>query len=338
MGRLRLVFGGLLACSAGLFTAVACTTPEVTQAPLPTQQQNNNNNNNNTGDDDTTTNPGSVTPESDPPLPDGGKPPGRVYAHTRDTLYLYDPLVKKLTVVAPFGGLQQGVQADGTADRVLDIALDKDSVMYGTTDTGFIKIDPVTAKVTYIHQEGNFEYPNALTFVPTGTVDPTKEALVGFKQLDGQTGATSYVRIDLTSGAITTIGDINGATTFGAFQWQSSGDIIAMSRDGNRAFVTVKLWNPDGGTVDGDPGTDSLAEIDPAKGTIKNIIGDIGQPNLYGLGQWAGTAYGFNAAGNIIQIDLTTGAGTTLTTLTDDAGVAGSWFGAGVTTNSPTKP
>ena len=203
--------------------------------------------------------------------------------------------------------------------------------MYGTTDTGFVKISPTDATVTYIHQEGNYEYPNALTFVPLGTVEPTKEALVGFKQVDGQTGATSYVRIDLTSGAMTTIGDINGGAAFGQAAWQSSGDIIAMRRDGNRAFVTVKPWNPDGGLPD-DTGTDSLAEIDPATGLIKTIIGAIGQEDLYGLGQWAGTAYGFNDQGNIIQIDLTSGAGTTLTTLTDDSGAPEAWFGAGVTT------
>src|SRR5690348_13040894 len=43
--------------------------------------------------------PDPPKPEPDPILPDGGKPPGRVYAHTADTLYLFNPLAKTLTVI-----------------------------------------------------------------------------------------------------------------------------------------------------------------------------------------------------------------------------------------------
>ena len=84
-------------------------------------------------------------------------------------------------------------------------------------------------------------------------------------------------------------------------------------------------------------GNDYLAEIDPKTGAIRAIIGDTGQKNFYGLGQWAGTAYGFNDIGNIVEINLATGAGTVRMTAATDAGAL-TWFGAGVTTVAPTRP
>jgi hypothetical protein len=331
MDRFRYFLIGCGLVSFATAAVIACTPdPAPTGTPLTTNtdkpKKTTGDDDTTSGDDDTTT----VKPESDPPLPDGGKPPGRVYAHTADTLYLYDPLIKTLTKIGPFTGVDPG-------DRMLDIALDRDSVMYGTSDEGLVKIDPTTAACVYIKKDASINYPNALTFVPKGTLDPTKDALVGFTQGVGTAGATKYVRIDTSTGEVSApLGDLNkdGAP----INWKSSGDIIAMSRNGNRAFVTVKMFNPDGGTVDGDPGTDSLAEIDPKTGTIIDLIGDIGQPDFYGLGQWAGTAYGFNFEGNIVEINMVTGQGKTIMSVTDDAGAPVAWFGAGVTTDSPTKP
>lgn len=337
MERFRLLLVSCFGLAFGMGVVVACSPAPATQSNITTKPDKKAKGDDDTTADDDTTDDDTTTVPTEPadkPLPDGGKPPGRIYAHTAKTLYLFDPLVQTLKKVADFDGLDQSQPSD---ERMLDIALDSDSAMYGTTDYGFVRIDPSTAKVTYIKKNAvSFRFPNALSFVPMGTVDPTKEALVGYLQKEGTFGPTTYVRVDTTTGAVTEIGDLNptGAT----LTWRSAGDIISTFRGGNKAYLTVQLFNVDGGAVTADPGTDSLAEVDPKTGKIIKIIGDIGQPNFYGLGQWAGTSYGFNAGGNIVQINMDTGAGKTLLTLKEDGGATGSWFGAGMTTAAPTAP
>lgn len=306
---------GLVSLAA--FAVVACSSPKARKNDLPLRDLDD------TGEpreNEPTTDDLPRKPEADLPLPDGGKPPGRIYAHTATTLYLFDPLISKLTRIGPFSCLH-------ASDRMLDIALDRDGVMYGTSDDGFLKISPVDASCTYVKEDPAAGYPNSLSFVPIGTVDSTREALVGYQFQGGY--ATSYVRID-TNGEITPIGDLNapGATV----RYRSSGDLIALIRNGNKAYLTVKSL-----PMGGDDETDYLAEIDPTSGRILSILGDMGQKDLYGFAQWAGTGYGFDGAGHILEVNLATGASEVLMTLTEDGGVE-SWYGAGVTTDSPTKP
>lgn len=303
------------AASAAALVTLACSSPPPKRNDLKVRDDD-------TGDDKRDTRSGDGrSPEEDPPLPDGTKPPGRVYAHTADTLYLFDPLIQKLTKIGPFDCMKP-------TDRMLDIALDRGGIMYGTSDFGFLQIDPLDASCAYIKEDLAAGYPNSLTFVPAGTVDPAQEVLVGYQFGLGGSPATTYVRIDL-DGNITPIGELNDPGA--AIKYHSSGDLIALIRTG-KAYLTVKKLSEGG-----DEGNDYLAEIDPKTGRIMSILGETAHRDLFGLGQWAGTAYGFSAAGEIIGINLTTGSSTLLHTLTED-GVVGSWFGAGVTTDSPTKP
>jgi hypothetical protein len=256
--------------------------------------------------------------------PDAGSGPGRVYAHTTDTLYLYEPLEGALTEIGKFSCLKP-------AEPVIDLAVDRTGNMYATTFERFLSVDPITAKCSEIAvATGVDDYPNALSFVPAGTVDPTKEALVGYAALGANITSIDYVRIDIdgpTPGKMTKIGDLN-ASDAGA-QYKSSGDLISLIQDGNRTYLTVR----DKGNV----GTDMLAEVDPKTGNIKRILGDTGQNNLYGLGYWAGKGYGFADNGSIVAIDMTNGASTVLKTLTGDGGAAVPWYGAGVTTQAPVR-
>jgi hypothetical protein len=203
--------------------------------------------------------------------------------------------------------------------------------MYGTSDKGFLKIDPLDAKCSYVKVDEQAGYPNSLAFVPLGTVDPAKETLVGY-QYDPSVfdEATVYAKIDLATGAITRVGELNDPNS--ALKFKSSGDLIALIRNGNKAYLTVRTVNPDAGT-----GNDYLAEVDPTTGRIKVVLGETKKERLYGFGQWAGTGYAFSSAGEILEIDMQNGASKLVTTLTVDGG-AGSWFGAGVSTDSPTKP
>ena len=204
--------------------------------------------------------------------------------------------------------------------------------MYGTTRHNFIKIDPLTAKCTVIHVASDVDpYPNSLSFVPAGTVDPTKEALVGYKFAAGQ--AVTYVRVNTTDGSVTEIGTLNplGAD---ANKWAASGDMISLIQLGNKSYLTVKLQTqPDSGALN-----DSLAEVDPTTGRIKSIIGQIGEMQTYGLGYWAGKGYGFAGNGHVIEIDMSNGTSTLVQSNVDPStGALLPWYGAGVGTNVPVK-
>jgi hypothetical protein len=203
--------------------------------------------------------------------------------------------------------------------------------MFGTTFHKFVSIDPTNAKCTVIKDIGAAYYPNSLSFVPMGTLDATKEVLVGYAQrfFDGGLYIDDYATINTQTGELKIIGDLNppfGVNNDSEF-YDVAGDLIALIKDNNKAYVIVKP-DPGSGTIT----TNYLAEIDPKTGTMKSIVGPTQQVNTYGLGYWAGKGYGFSADGRITEINMATGATTTV--LTIDAG--GGWYGAGVTTDSPT--
>src|SRR5262249_48627423 len=142
--------------------------------------------------------------------------------------------------------------------------------------------------------------------------------------------ATVYVRIDLVTGALSKIGTLNDPAA--AVKYKSSGDLVALIRNGNRAFLTVHAIIDEAGT-----GKDQLAEVDPATGRIKSSRGETAKTHLWGLGQWAGKAYAFSDLGEILETDLTNGKTQSVTGIVSDAGPL-AWYGAGVTTDAPTAP
>jgi hypothetical protein len=267
------------------------------------------------------------TEKESPPVLSPGTPPSApaadalVYAHTADTLYTFDAIAKKLVQVGKLGCLTPG-------ERLLDIAVDGKGAVFGTSDQAFVAINPKDATCTRVVAEEDL--PNSLSFVPAGALDETKDALVGYA-FDDVGRAVRYVRIDTTTGRVTDIGMLNPPNA--AKQYVSSGDIFSVRRDSNKTYLTVR---DDEGT-EGTAEADMLAEIDPKTGAIKRIIGSTQQPRIYGLAYWAGKAYGFSEDGNVIEIDVTTGVSTLVTTLKTDTGPV-PWYGAGVTTEAPTTP
>jgi hypothetical protein len=222
-----------------------------------------------------------------------------VYAHSADTLYRLDPTSDQVTVVGLFQGCTQ----------VIDMALDQNSNAYVTTFDGFYKADLTSASCTRI-ASGN--YPNSLSFVPKGTVDPSAEALVGYQ-------GSQYVRIDETTGAVTNIGVglSNGYT--------SSGDIVSVA--GGGTFLTVK-----GGPEECN---DCLLQVDPTTGALIKNYGTVNHADVFGLAFWAGKAYGFDNGGEVFAIGYSGG-----TLVTKDIPVPNpppglSFWGAGSTTAAP---
>ena len=248
--------------------------------------------------------------------------PGRTYAHTVDTLYLFEPVSRDIKEIGKFSCLRKG-------EVVIDLAVDRTGNVYATTFNRFLTVDPNTASCTVIKEaEGGGTYPNALSFVPAGTLDPTTEALVGYAQSATDVEADDYVRIDTKTGEITKIGELNVADA--GTQYFSSGDLFSLIQDSNRTFLSVRVLGDVGGT-------DRIAEVDPASGAIKRIVGDTMQRNIFGLGYWGGKGYGFSEDGRVSEIDMTTGVAVIVKTLTAVTG--GSplpWYGAGVTTEAPT--
>jgi hypothetical protein len=225
-----------------------------------------------------------------------------VFGESASTLYKLDPVTKAVTVVGQFQG----------CDDVIDIALDKDSNMYGTTYDGVYVIDRTTAVCTLIASGTN--YPNSLSFVPAGTVDPTEEALVGYQ-------GDQYVRIDTTTGALSNIG-----TTIG-MGFSSSGDIVSVKASGsNPTYLTVK-----------GPGcaTDCLLQVDPSTGAFLKNWGPTGYSNVFGLAFWAGTVYGFDDGGDLFQIGFSGQALQVQAIPIPTAPPMLSFFGAGSTTSAP---
>jgi hypothetical protein len=219
-----------------------------------------------------------------------------VYAHSPTTLYRLDPNTLQVDTVADFNG----------CGEVIDIALDKDSNLYGTSFTGLYRINRDTAVCTEI---ATGSYPNSLSFVPAGVLDPANEVLVAYLGAD-------YIRIDVTTGAITTIGTIGGGLT-------SSGDIVSV--EGGGTYLTV-----DGPNCD-----DCLIQVNPADGGLQRNWGELGFPNVWGLAYWGGVAYGFDDNGSAFSIEFGGSTVTTTPIAFPGAPPGLRFWGAGSTTVAP---
>ncbi len=229
----------------------------------------------------------------------GGEPEvAEVYGHSPSTLYRLDPLTKEVTVVGSFTGCMS----------VIDIALDKDSNLIGTTFDGIYTIDKTTAACSLITSGS---YPNSLSFIPEGTLDPNVEALVGYE-------GDQYVRIDPTTGSKQLIGALGGNGLV------SSGDVVSVK--GGKSFLTVTgLSCP----------TDCLIEINPVSGQMVNNWGPLGYSAVYGIAFWAGSVYGFSEAGQLFEVSFPNQM--LMTTLIAQPPGTQFW-GAGSTTSAPPDP
>ena len=241
--------------------------------------------------------------------------PGKVYAHSADTLYLLEPISKQVTTVGTF---------DCTGSMV-DIAIDRTGRMTGSAAISFngglggalVSVDSTNAHCQVLNRGANLV--TSLTYVPEGTLVANAEALVGYAD-------DRYVRLDPTTGSLTDLGPLNNAAS-GGTTWISSGDVVSIKDGGTN--LTVK---PSTGAI---AGGDRIVEVDPRTGALKRIIGPTGSDDVLGLGYWGGIAYGFTIAGTLIQINLTTGAGSPIPIPGAAATPDLSFLGAGTTTVAP---
>ncbi len=222
---------------------------------------------------------------------------GEVFAHSENTLYRVDTRTRSLTEVGVFQG----------CTYVGDIALDESSNIYASTGTELFLVETNTARCTRI---AGGKFPNSLSFVPAGTLESDREALVGFQGGD-------YVKIDPKTGVVTKVGAIGEGL-------ESSGDVV--SAKGGKTFVSVK----------GNGCADCLVEIDPATGKLTQNWGPIGRVDVFGLAFWAGELYAFTNAGEMLLITLDTGK--LVATPIPITNPPKKFWGAGSTTSAPTGP
>jgi hypothetical protein len=218
--------------------------------------------------------------------------PQEVFAQSGGTLFRIDATTKALSKVGDFS----------CNDSVIDIAIDKQGNLFGTTFSSLVKIDKTNAKCTII-KDGN--YPNSLSFVPQGTVYPDREALVGYVGAD-------YVAIDpVTGDVITNPGILKGG-------YASSGDVVSVIGGGTYLTVT------------GNGCDDCIVRVDPATGAMVENLGPVGYSNVFGLAFWGGEVYGFNDEGELFVYDLKTNQAKAVPIPNAPSGV--SFYGAGSTT------
>jgi hypothetical protein len=234
----------------------------------------------------------------------------KVYAHSGSTLYRIDTVNFGTVQIGPLAGL-------GSAS-LTDLAVDKNDHMVGVTLNNLYTVDATTGACTLIKSlSATTHNPTSLSYVPSDLSDPNSADILVTADSVGD-----VYQIDETSGNATKLGSYGGS---GATKVVSSGDLIGVRGLGIYATVDV-------GTGSGT--NDYLARINPATWEATPIGSGTSYNNIFGLGFWAGTIYGFvddktTHTGKIISIDPNTGVGTEILSSAIE------WYGAGVTTDAP---
>ena len=233
----------------------------------------------------------------------------KVYAHSGSVLYRIDTVNFGTVQIGPLTGL-------GSAS-LTDLAVDKNDHMVGVTLSKLYSIDATTGACTLISTLSNTHNPTSLSYIPSDLGDPNSADILVTADSVGD-----VYKIDESSGSASLIGSYGGS---GATKVVSSGDLIGVRGLGIYATVDV-------GTGSGT--NDYLARIDPTTWAATPIGTGTNYNNIFGLGFWAGTIYGFvddktTHTGKIIKIDPTSGVGTEILSSAIE------WYGAGVTTDAP---
>lgn len=252
----------------------------------------------------------------------GGGPPGmaEVFFHSQDTLYQLDPISKAVTPIGKFTGCEV-VANDFGGTGIMDMALDKDSNIYVTSHLGLYTVNRADASCTKV---ASGDYPNSLSFVPAGTLDPNVEALVGYVIEPNPVNKNQYIRIDPATGAITKIGSVWTESVV------SSGDIVSVK--GGPTYLTLK-----GGDNDECSPNDCLAEVNPQTGKLVHLYTNQidGYSKIFGFAFWGGSSYGFTSMGQLFELKVQ-GQALLTTPITTPPGLI--FWGAGSSTLAPVVP
>jgi hypothetical protein len=277
-----------------------------------------------------------------------------IYAHTDTELYSLDPMSNAVTAIGIFSGMSGSTYDSSVTDLAVnaegDIYVNTETVVYTVTlpsapsATATVALTKVATITT-----GSDQSFYALAFAPKGFLG-SGETLIG-----GDNLGEVWV-IDTTSGATQDLGN------FGAVPGESdkifalSGDMVFYTSGGTATgLATIRQCNSKGESCTSTD--DYLAGIDmtalstayTSKAPASSLLGGIyggssssvgsgtGYGDIFGLGAWEGSVFGFTRAEsgsnpNLISISTTSGVGTLISS--SFGFTSGGWSGAGVTTTT----
>lgn len=215
--------------------------------------------------------------------------PTSMFVHSDTTLYAVDDLDFDLIHIGEFGL--------GEEDLITDLAVTPDGSVYAISSDNVFAIASDTGEAT-LSTEFDGGLNVGMTFLDSG------ELLVAEK--DG-----TVRRVDPESGDVMMVGKFGGG-------YGTAGDLVAVS-DGTMFAIAEDLDGEDGAS-------NVLVTIDPADGTVADVIGPIGFSDVFGCAYARGHVYAFTKGGDIIEVDRMTGAGTLKRSYSDLT-----FWGAGVT-------
>jgi hypothetical protein len=233
----------------------------------------------------------------------------RVYAHSGSKLYRVDTQTLAPVEVGTMAGL--GTQS------LTDLAIDKNDKFTGITLDKLYSLDAMTGAATLIRDlSASARGFTSLSYVPADLNDPNSADMLVAANSTGD-----VFEIDAATGNATLLGSYGMVA---AGRVGSSGDLIGVR--GLGIYATVNI-----GTEP--TAEDYLARIDPMTWAATPLGTGTGFNDIFGLGFWQGTIYGFvstsTTTGKMITIDPTTGVGTEVSS------GAIRWYGAGVATDAP---
>jgi len=171
--------------------------------------------------------------------------------------------------IDPFLGTEESV---GSVPGLFDFDTNIDGDLYGISPSALFRFDEGAGSWTRIGSLGR----TANGFA----IDSTGRAFA--------TSGNNVYSVDLATGGSSLIGSMGGA-------YNSSGDCVV---DKDDSLFMTSNHTP----------TDELVFIDGATGVARSV-GNTGYPDIYGLTAAWGFLFGFDASGNVIQIDSSTGVG-----------------------------
>jgi hypothetical protein len=274
-----------------------------------------------------------------------------IYGNTDTALYSLDPMTHDVALIGQFSGFSGGTDDDSATDCAVnaagDVYVNSESVVYkATLPTAAGTV--VLTKVASIALASKQKF-YALAFAPAGVLGAA-ETLVGGD------GSGELWSIDTTSGATRDLGGFGSDPDDTNDILALSGDIVFYSVAGTpTGIATIRSCESSGS--DCSTKSDYLAGIDmtalaaayasgtPASSLLAGIYGGAsgstgngtGYGELFGLGVWEGTVFGFGNAldsnpPSLVSINTSTGVGSLIS---DSFGFStGGWSGAGVSTTT----